>query len=69
MRGEIQMSSESIEDKADRLLRLPEVEKVTGFRKTRLYQLIKDGQFPPVIKIGRSRLWKASSIQEWIRSL
>ncbi|MHB1115172.1 helix-turn-helix transcriptional regulator [Sideroxydans sp.] len=55
-------------ERTDRLLRLPEVERICGLRKTTIYQLINDGRFPPGFRVGRSRLWRWSVIQEWVKS-
>jgi len=54
--------------RTDRFLRLPEVERICGLRKTTIYKLINDGLFPPGIRVGRSRLWRWSVIQEWVKS-
>lgn len=55
-------------ERTDRLLRLPEIERICGLRKTTIYQLINDGKFPPGFKVGRSRLWRWTAIQEWVKS-
>ncbi|MDP2780954.1 AlpA family transcriptional regulator [Devosia sp.] len=62
------MTSQAIYEKTDRLLRLPEVEHIAGLRKTTLYQLIKEGGFPPGFRVGRSRLWRWSVVQQWVQS-
>lgn len=50
-----------------RLLRLPDVIKKTGFKKSWIYQLISEGKFPRQIKLGdRSVAWLESEIDEWI---
>ena len=38
-------------------LRLPEVMRRTGLKKTAIYSLIKRGQFPAQIKLGRISVW------------
>ena len=38
-------------------LRLPEVIRRTGLKKTAIYSLIKRGQFPSQIKLGRISVW------------
>lgn len=53
----------------DRLLRLPEVESLTGLRKSALYQAMKDGRFPPCVKLSaRASAWPESEVQAWIAS-
>ena len=52
-----------------RLLRLPDVMKKTGFKKSWIYQLISEGRFLKQIKLGdRSVAWLESEIDEWIDS-
>ncbi|QIK38099.1 AlpA family transcriptional regulator [Caldichromatium japonicum] len=51
----------------DRILRLPDVMHVTGLRRTKIYDLINAGDFPPPLHLGpRAVGWKASDIQHWI---
>jgi predicted DNA-binding transcriptional regulator AlpA len=54
--------------KNDRLLRDAEVQKLTGVRKTRRCDLMRDGKFPLPIKIcgGRTNYWLASEIEKFI---
>lgn len=42
---------------------------ITGFSAKHIYHLIKNGQFPAPIKIGRASLWRVSDINEWLDSL
>ena len=53
----------------DKLLRLRNVEEITGLQHSALYKLIAAGRFPLPIKIGRASRWKASEIQRWINGL
>jgi len=62
------MKSQAEYERTDRLLRLPEVERIAGLRKTTIYLLIQDGKFPPGIRVGRSRLWRWSVMQELVKS-
>jgi prophage regulatory protein len=45
----------------DRLIRLPQVEAITGFKKSTLYGWIKEGTFPRPIQIHQ---WVQDRIQE-----
>ena len=55
---------------AERLLRLPEVEGLVGLRKSKLYDLVKQGQFPAPVRIGpRAVRWRLSAVQKWIDGL
>lgn len=62
------MQFQDIYEKTDRLLRLDDVLKVVGIGKTKLYELIQQGSFPPGCSIGRARLWRWSVVQDWVRS-
>lgn len=52
------------------LLRLPEVEAVVGMKKSKIYSLLQEGQFPAPVRLGpRSVRWKASAVSAWIDNL
>lgn len=52
---------------AQQLIRLPEVESLTGCKKTTIYKLMKEGKFPQCIKITRRlAAWTEQSIQDWV---
>lgn len=54
----------------DTLLRLPEVEAIVGLKKSKLYLLIQEGDFPPPIRLGKRAVrWKASVVDAWINNL
>lgn len=47
-------------------LRLPDVLKKVGFKKTKIYKEVKAGNFPKPISIGnRSTAWLESEIHSW----
>ncbi len=49
------------------LLRLPEVQRRTGYSKAWIYRLISQKRFPTAIKIGsRAIAFVESEIDEWI---
>ncbi|WP_073999755.1 helix-turn-helix transcriptional regulator [Serratia plymuthica] len=49
------------------LIRLPEVQRRTGYSKAWLYRLISQGKFPASVKIGtRSIAFVESEIDEWV---
>lgn len=51
------------------LIRLPEVQRRTGFGKAWIYRLMSQGKFPASVKIGsRSIAFVESEIDEWINS-
>ena len=49
------------------LVPLRQLESIVGFRKSKIYQLIESGEFPPSIKIGRSSRWPSSEISDWVQ--
>ncbi|MDC9589426.1 AlpA family transcriptional regulator [Xenorhabdus sp. XENO-10] len=49
------------------LIRLPEVQRRTGYSKAWIYKLISDGKFPKQVKIGpRSVAFIEAEIDDWI---
>jgi prophage regulatory protein len=53
----------------DRLLRLAEVETITGLRKSCLYRLIQDGKFPASVRLtARSVAWAESAVHAWVQA-
>jgi prophage regulatory protein len=53
----------------ERLLRMPEVTQITGFKRAWIYVLMRRGDFPAPLKIGpRAVRWKSSEIYAWLES-
>ena len=51
----------------ERLLRVPEVSRITGLSRTMLYNGMKNGSFPKPIKLGdRVVAWPSSKVQAWV---
>jgi prophage regulatory protein len=51
----------------NRLIKLPEVIKKVGLRKTEIYQRIGEDTFPKQVPLGgRSVAWVESEIDAWI---
>ena len=49
-------------------LRISDVTKVTGFSRSQIFNLVKQGLFPRQMKIGpKSVAWFDSEISEWIK--
>lgn len=49
------------------ILRLPEVIRRTGFQRSYIYQLMREGKFPQALRIGvRSVGWDSYAIEQWI---
>lgn len=50
-----------------RLLRLPEVQRMTGLRRSAIYDHMQRGVFPKSAKAGaRITAWSEAAIQAWI---
>jgi len=50
----------------EKLLTIFAVEDMVGFKKTKIFDLIKKGEFPPNRNIKGKKLWLLSDIQDWI---
>ena len=49
-------------------IRLPKVKQLTGFGRSQIYLLIKQGKFPKQIHIGpKSVAWLDSEVSEWMK--
>ena len=54
----------------ERLIRRPEVEELTGLKKSSIYQKAKDGTFPAPLKISQKAVaWRLGSILDWMEAL
>ena len=51
----------------EKLLRLPEVLRRTGFSRSHIYNLINQGEFPKQIQISSGAVaWLESEFEEWM---
>lgn len=53
----------------EQVLRLPQVLNLVGFKRSRLYDLIRTGEFPAPRKLtrnGRAVGWAASAVDAWV---
>ena len=49
-------------------IRLPKVKQLTGFGRSQIYLLIKQGKFPKQIHIGpNSVAWLDSEVSDWMK--
>lgn len=54
---------------ASAVLRRNQVEELTGLARSTLYDYIKQGQFPPPIRLGRRAVgWRYEEVETWIKS-
>ncbi|OAI94851.1 helix-turn-helix transcriptional regulator [Pseudomonas putida] len=57
----------SVDAPDNRLLRRSEVERITGLKRSQLYNLIKKGKFPRQVHLGiRAVGWSSAEIAEWV---
>lgn len=49
-------------------LRLSQVESLTGFKKSKIYELIREGAFPTPMKFGKSSRWSAGDIEDYLKA-
>ncbi|MFM9889894.1 MAG: helix-turn-helix transcriptional regulator [Rickettsiales bacterium] len=58
-----------IYENTDRLLRLPEVIRITGLSRATIYRLMKAGVFPTQVKLTTQAVgWRLSQVHEWLAS-
>lgn len=56
-------------DLPDSLMRLPEVLRAVGIKKSALYSWVSAGTFPAPVKLGaRAVAWRRSQVMEFINS-
>ena len=54
---------------ACRIVRMDEVSKLTGLARATIYKKVKDGSFPPPIRLGdRAVGWRMSDIVTWLEA-
>jgi len=54
----------------DRLIRLSEVGKLVGCKKTTLYSLIKENKFPqPIRYSARLVVWSEAAVLAWVQDV
>lgn len=51
-----------------KLMRLPEVMKQVGLKKTAIYDRIKSKAFPAPVKLGGASTWPEHEITAWIQT-
>lgn len=52
-----------------KILRRPEVEKLTGISRSSIYALMAKGDFPCAVKITERAVgWHEAAIQQWIET-
>lgn len=52
---------------ADKIIRRPDVERITGLGRSTIYDWMARGEFPQPVKLGaRAVGWRESDIQAWL---
>ena len=51
----------------DQLVDMRFITKLTGLTDKWFYKLIKDGEFPKPVKLGRSSRWLKSEVENWLQ--
>lgn len=51
----------------DQLVTMAFITQFTGLTDKWFYKLIKDGEFPKPIKLGRSSRWLESEVEAWLQ--
>ena len=58
-----------VRDTSKNILRMPEVEVKTGYKRPTIYRFIKEGLFPKQVPLGlRAVGWVESEIDDWVQS-
>ena len=61
------MPTQSISLLDDQFVDIKFITLLTGLSDKWFYKLIKDGEFPKPIKLGRSSRWLKSEIENWLQ--
>ncbi|AJJ05499.1 helix-turn-helix transcriptional regulator [Yersinia pseudotuberculosis] len=51
----------------DQLVTMTFITQLTGLTDKWFYKLIKEGEFPKPIKLGRSSRWLQSEVEAWLK--
>lgn len=59
----------SNETASDRIIRIREVSRLVGLSRPSIYRMMREGDFPPAIRLGVNSVgWRASAVEAWINS-
>ena len=52
-----------------RLIPIPDVESLTGYKKTTIYLMLRQGKFPKPVRLSaRAVRWSESAVLEWVQA-
>ncbi|WP_419626536.1 helix-turn-helix transcriptional regulator [Thiolapillus sp.] len=49
------------------MLTITDIIKITTIKRTKLYELIKNGDFPKPNTTSKRKIWTASTVKEWMQ--
>ena len=50
----------------DQLIRLQQVETLSGLKRSQIYALIAKGEFPTPTKLGAASRWSLREVERWV---
>lgn len=51
------------------IMRLPQVEAATGYKRSSIYKFMTEGSFPQCYPLGRRAVgWDSAEVESWIHS-
>lgn len=50
----------------DRFIKIEEVVNIVGLSQSRVYAMVKCGDFPKPVKLGKASRWPLSTIRHWM---
>jgi prophage regulatory protein len=54
----------------DRIIRLPELLRITGLSTASVYRQMAETRFPRPVRLGKNAVgWRASAVLSWLESL
>ena len=60
------MNAENTQSTEQALFDFPDTSRYTKLKRSQLYGLVRKGEFPKPIKIGKSSRWVKAHIDAWI---
>lgn len=52
-----------------RIMRLPEVEAVTGYKRSSIYNFMEEGSFPKSYRLGKRAVgWDSVEVETWVKA-
>ena len=51
----------------EHMLTITDIMKITTIKRTKLYDLIKNGDFPEPNTTSKRKIWTASTIRKWMQ--